>query len=129
MPRAVSAASVASSKCRPAVGAAMDVQRNFAEPGNKLAVALIGKTITSDDPLLSANLVHKAQGIVTRARGGEILCEAQVRLALRRQDGFDLAEDYPVYQGEDLDLVSLPVTEREVQGPTAALEPIPSILH
>jgi len=98
-----------------AADAAVDIQRNFAAEGAKLAIALIGNTVAGEDPLLSANLVRHAQEIVARAGAGEILCETQVQEAIRRQQPPTQANAGP-QQAEQLDLVRLIVPEADFEG-------------
>jgi len=93
---------------RLAVDAAVDMQRNFLGTGSKLAIGIIGNTTAGEDPLLSPNLMHQAQAILARTGPGEILCEAQVQAAIRRQLGPDAAG---AEAGEELALVRLSVPE------------------
>jgi len=109
---------------RGAVEAASDIQRGFTEARSKLAIALVGNTVAGEDPLLSAKLVRQAQSIISRASGGEILCEAQVEAAIRRQEGDD-RDDGENVAAESLDIVKIPV----VEAPFEASSTQPTTLH
>jgi len=100
---------------RTAVDAAIDMQRSFSDPSSRLAIGLIGNTTAGEDPTLSANLVHQAQSILARTGAGEILCEAQVQAAIRRQQNDTDASGGQAT--EDLDLVRLVVPEPAFETP------------
>ena len=108
-----------------AINAAQDVQRGFTETASKVAVALVGNTVAGEDPLLSANLVRQAQAIMGRALSGEILCEAQVEAAIRRQEGHDDADGGTGPVTKNLDVVKLPVSEAPFETTSGPL-PLPS---
>ena len=94
-----------------AIDAAQDVQRGFTETASKVAIALVGNTVAGEDPLLSANLVRQAQAIMGRAANGEILCEAQVEAAIRRQEGDHDSDGETTPDTESLDIAKLPLSE------------------
>ena len=102
---------------RDAVDAAVDMQRNFTETTSKLAVGIIGNTVAGEDPILSANLVRQAQAILARTGAGEILCEAQVQAAVRRQQSGAEADAGTAQSTEDLGLARLVVPEADFETP------------
>ncbi|MCA0200713.1 MAG: hypothetical protein LCH56_07700 [Proteobacteria bacterium] len=64
-----------------AITAAIEIQRRFtASDGVKLAIAVIENT-NNDDPLLTPNVVHRAQTAAAQALDGEILAERGVQIA------------------------------------------------
>ncbi len=101
---------------REAVDAAVDMQRAFTEIGSKLAIGLVGNNTAGNDPILSANLVHQAQAVVARTGAGEILCEAQVQAAVRRQRGITETGDLD-HVSEELDLVRLGTAAPDFEAP------------
>jgi hypothetical protein len=113
-----------------AVDAAMDIQRGYQDDGSKLAIGIVGNSVAGEDPILSANLVRQAQAILARTGPGEILCEAQVRAAVKRQQRE--RDTNPKQEVEDLDLVRLVIPEPSFETPAtdaSAAAPRPDRLH
>jgi len=97
-----------------AADAAINIQRNFVAEGGKLAIAITGNAVASEDPLVSASLLRHALEIVARTGAGEILCESRVQDAIKRQQPPVSANESP-QQAEQLDLVRLVVPGQDAE--------------